>query len=178
MASTEVETRRGPIDKWLPIVRDVRAQGLVPAVAAKTNEIVTRITTGMDIADVRSVLRGDPPPRPNPRLKPHADAFLFHIRPSYYHQAVTGLYPSFKMGWLAFPSWWKRSRALPDDLLHALAHLAYGHAQPAGARAPGQLMRDLHRISSDHGRGGRAAHAAHLPDRSYRNRASSPGPRA
>ena len=47
-------------------------------------------------------MRGEPPSRrPNPRLTPHADAFWMHMRPSYYHQAVTGIYPTFRLGWLS-----------------------------------------------------------------------------
>jgi ubiquinol-cytochrome c reductase cytochrome b subunit len=148
MASTDMN----PLYKWLPLAKDVREKGFVPAVAAKTNEIVSRITVGMDIADVRSVLRGDPPPRPNPRLKPHADAFLYHIRPSYYHQAVTGLYPSFRMGWLSFFMF------MMETLTGLFLMIFYTPSPTAAysdmlnllARVPlGQLMRDLHRIGAE-----------------------------
>ena len=86
---------------YAPILDDIKSKGLVPALLAKTNEAVERFTAGLDIEDIRSVLRGDPAPRPNPRVKPHADGFWFHMRPTYYHNLTAGLYPSFRLGWLS-----------------------------------------------------------------------------
>lgn len=85
----------------LPIVDDIRQKGLKPALLAKVDDAVTRLTAGLGIADIRSVLRGDPPPRPNPRMKPHADGFWLHMKPTYYHNLVTPLYPEFRLGWLS-----------------------------------------------------------------------------
>ena len=48
-----------------------------------------------------SVLRGDPAAKPNPRVKPHTEGFILHIRPTFYHQAVTTLYPTFRLGFLS-----------------------------------------------------------------------------
>lgn len=85
----------------LPILDDIKQKGLKPAMLAKVDEGVNRFTAGLGIADIRSVLRGDPAPRPNPRVKPHADGFWFHMRPTYYHNLVTPLYPEFRLGWLS-----------------------------------------------------------------------------
>ena len=45
----------------------VREMGLKQATIAKGDEIVERITAGMNTSDIRSALRGDEPRRPNPR---------------------------------------------------------------------------------------------------------------
>src|SRR3972149_11130991 len=83
------------------ILDDIKAKGLKPALIAKADEIVNRTTVGLGINDVRSVLRGDPPPKPNIRTKPHADGFWFHMRPTYYNNLVMSLYPTFRLGWLS-----------------------------------------------------------------------------
>lgn len=85
----------------LPILDDIKQKGLKPAMLAKVDDAVTRFTAGLSIGDIRGVLRGDPAPRPNPRVKPHADGFWFHMRPTYYHNLVTPLYPQFRLGWLS-----------------------------------------------------------------------------
>ncbi|MBI3244171.1 MAG: cytochrome bc complex cytochrome b subunit [Chloroflexi bacterium] len=85
----------------VPILDDIKAKGLKPALLAKVDDAVTRFTAGLSIGDIRGVLRGDPAPRPNPRVKPHADGFWFHMRPTYYHNLVTPLYPEFRLGWLS-----------------------------------------------------------------------------
>lgn len=79
----------------------VKEQGWRKATYQVVDDVVTRITTGMNIRDTRSVLRGDPPGRPNPRVKPHTESFWFHIRPTFYHKAVTKVYPTFRLGFLA-----------------------------------------------------------------------------
>jgi quinol-cytochrome oxidoreductase complex cytochrome b subunit len=85
----------------LPILDDIKQKGLKPAMLAKVDDMVNRFTAGLGINDIRGVLRGDPAPRPNPRVKPHADGFWFHMRPTYYHNLVTPLYPEFRLGWLS-----------------------------------------------------------------------------
>ncbi|HLA43516.1 MAG TPA: hypothetical protein VJZ27_08785, partial [Aggregatilineales bacterium] len=70
---------------------DIKEKGLRKAVYEGVDETVTRLTSGMNIQDIREALRGEEPSRrPNPRLTPHADGFFLHIRPSFYHEAVTG----------------------------------------------------------------------------------------
>jgi hypothetical protein len=85
----------------LPIVARAREVGVKAAMLEAVNDTVRRATAGLDIAALRGMLRGDPPERPNPRLIPHADGFWLHMRPSYYNEAVTGLYPTFRLGWLS-----------------------------------------------------------------------------
>ncbi len=82
-------------------LEEVKTMGAKQATIAKADEVVTRVTAGMSVNDIRSALRGDAPRRPNPRLRPHADSFWLHIRPSFYHTEVTNIYPTFRLGWLS-----------------------------------------------------------------------------
>jgi quinol-cytochrome oxidoreductase complex cytochrome b subunit len=136
----------------IPILEDIRQRGLKPALLAKVDDMVTRFTAGLGINDIRGVLRGDPAPRPNPRVKPHADGFWFHMRPTFYHNLVTPLYPEFRLGWLSVyfmtfetitgvilmlfytPS---PLRAF-EDMLNILSNVPLG-----------LFMRDLHRIGAE-----------------------------
>ncbi len=132
---------------------DVKEKGLRKAVYEGVDEVVERITAGMNIQDIREALRGDAPTRrPNPRLQPHADGFWLHMRPSYFHKDMTGVYPTFRLGWLStyfvvfetitglfLMIWYTPS---PDA--------AYGDMLSILANVPlGQLMRDLHRLGAE-----------------------------
>ena len=85
----------------LPFLDDIEEKGVIKASTDLADDVVTRVTAGMGVSDVRGVLRGDPAPRPNPRLTPHAEGFWLHMKPTYYHNLVDGLYPTFRLGWLA-----------------------------------------------------------------------------
>jgi len=83
------------------LVRQIRETGWKATVAQRTDDAFTRFTAGLTWDDVRGILRGDPPAKPNPRVKPHTEGFWFHIRPTFYHEAVTTLYPTFRLGYLS-----------------------------------------------------------------------------
>ncbi|MCB0109470.1 MAG: cytochrome bc complex cytochrome b subunit, partial [Caldilineaceae bacterium] len=100
----------------------------------------------------RRMLRGEPPGRPNPRLKPHSDAFLLHIKPTYYHESVTRFTHTFRLGLLStylffletitgiyLMIWYAPS---PDraytDMIRLLSNVPFG-----------QFMRDLHRLGAE-----------------------------
>lgn len=132
---------------------DVKEKGFKKAVYEGVDEVVERVTAGMNIQDVREALRGENPSRrPNPRLQPHADGFWLHMRPSYFHQDMTGLYPTFRLGWLStyfvffetitgifLMIWYTPS---PD--------VAYANMLNIMGNVPlGQLMRDLHRLGAE-----------------------------
>ncbi len=135
-----------------PFLDDVKAKGLGPALLFKVNESVERFTAGLDIEDIRSMLRGDPAPRPNPRVKPHADGFWFHMRPTFYHNLTVGVYPSFRMGWLSvyffafeivtglfLMIFYTPSPLVAyEDMLNILANVPFG-----------RLMRDLHKLGAE-----------------------------
>ncbi len=136
----------------IPILDDIKANGLMPTVIAKTDEAVTRLTAGLNVGEIRSVLRGDPPKRPNPRTKPHADGFWMHMRPTYFHQRVMPLYPTFRLGWLAvyflvfetitglvLMLWYTPSPLVAfENMLDIISNVPFG-----------MMMRDLHRLGAE-----------------------------
>ena len=94
------------------------------------------------------------PPRvvPTPGWKPHADAFLLHIKPSYYHESVTRFTHTYRLGLLStylflfetitgiiLMVWYAPSpeRAYVD-MIRLLSSVPFG-----------QIMRDLHRIGAE-----------------------------
>ncbi len=132
---------------------DVKQKGLRKATLELIDESVERLTTGLNIQDVREALRGEAPSRrPNPRLTPHADGFWMHMRPSYYHQAVTGIYPTFRLGWLA-------TYFFVIEIITGLFLMIFYTPSPEAAyqnmlnilnNVPlGQFMRDLHRLGAE-----------------------------
>jgi ubiquinol-cytochrome c reductase cytochrome b subunit len=130
----------------------VREMGIKQATIAKTDEVVERITTGMNIDDIRGALRGDEPRRPNPRLRPHADSFWFHIRPSFYHTEVTRIYPTFKLGWLAtFLFVWESITGIFLMVFYTpQPGVAYSDIWNILTNVPlGSLMRDMHRLGAE-----------------------------
>src|SRR3990170_2939546 len=136
----------------IPILDEVKSKGLKPALRDKADDLITRVTAGLDIADVRGVLRDDPPGRPNPRLKPHAEGFWLHMKPTYYHNLVDGLYPTFRLGWLStfffafeiltgvFLMFYYTPSPLVayEDMLNLLSNVPFG-----------RLMRDLHKLGAE-----------------------------
>ena len=136
----------------LPILDEIKAKGLKPALRDKADEIVTRITAGLNTAEVRGVLRNDPPGRPNPRLKPHDEGFWLHMRPTYYHNLLDGLYPTFRLGWLS-------TFFFAFELLTGVFLMVYYTPSPLVAyenmlnllsNVPfGRLMRDMHKLGAE-----------------------------
>jgi ubiquinol-cytochrome c reductase cytochrome b subunit len=132
---------------------DVKEKGLRKAIFEGADEVVERLTAGMNIQDVREALRGDTPSRrPNPRLQPHADGFWLHMRPSYYNREMVGLYPTFRLGWLStyfvffetitgiiLMFWYTPSPEIAyGDMLNMLNNVPFG-----------QFVRDLHRLGAE-----------------------------
>ena len=130
----------------------VSEMGIKQATIAKVDEAVERLTAGMNISDVRSALRGDEPRRPNPRLRPHADGFWFHIRPSFYHTEVTHIYPTFRLGWLStFMFVWETITGILLMVFYTPSPMiAYGNMWNILSNVPlGQLMRNMHRVGAE-----------------------------
>ena len=130
----------------------IKERGLRRAIYAQVDQAVTRLTTGLNIRDVRSVLRGDPPGRPNPRVKPHTESFIFHIRPTFYHRAVTKLYPTFRLGFLSGLLF------LIEGITGIFLMIfytpspdaAYGNMLNILSNVPfGKFVRDLHRLGAE-----------------------------
>lgn len=136
----------------IPMLDRIKQDGFKNAMLFYADQTVTRITAGLGIADIRSALRGDPPPRPNPRTKPHAEGFWMHMRPTYYHNKVMTIYPTFRLGWLSvyfivfetitgiiLMLWYTPSPLLAyDNMLNILSNVPLG-----------KFMRDLHRLGAE-----------------------------
>lgn len=132
---------------------DVKEKGLRKAVFELVDESVERLTAGMNIQDIREALRGEAPSRkPNPRLQPHADGFWLHMRPSYFHADMTGIYPTFRLGWLS--TYFVFFETITGILLMIWytpsPEVAYANMINIISNVPmGQLIRDLHRLGAE-----------------------------
>lgn len=139
-----------PFPSFLDEVKD---KGFKKAVFEGIDESVERLTAGMNVQDIREALRGEQPGRrPNPRLTPHADGFWLHMRPSYFNRDVTGLYPSFRLGWLStYFVFFETITGLLLMLWYTPApEIAYGDMLTILSNVPlGQLMRDMHRLGAE-----------------------------
>ncbi len=132
---------------------DIKEKGARKAVLDLVDETVARVTAGLNVRDIRELLRGEPPSRrPNPRLTPHSDAFWLHMRPSYYHASVTGIYPTLRLGWLT-------TYFFAVEIITGLFLMIFYTPSPAFAyenmlnilsNVPfGQLIRDIHRLGAE-----------------------------
>ncbi len=136
----------------IPVLDEVKRKGLRTALNDKWVDLVTRATAGLNPADVRSVLRDDPPGRPNPRLTPHAEGFWLHMKPTYYHRMVDGFYPTFRLGWLStFFFAFEILTGVYLMIFYTPSPLvAYENMLNLLSNVPfGQLMRDLHRLAAE-----------------------------
>lgn len=132
---------------------DVKEKGLRKALMEGVDETVERMTAGMNIQDIREALRGEAPSRrPNPRLSPHADGFWMHMRPGYFHRDMTGIYPTFRLGWLS--TYFVVFETITGVLLMfwytPSPEIAYGDMLNILSNVPlGQFMRDMHRLGAE-----------------------------
>ncbi len=134
------------------VQQDIREKGILAAVGSIADDVFTRVTAGISVGEFRRMLRGEPPGRPNPRLKPHSEAFLLHIKPTYYHESVTKFTHTFRLGLLStylflvetitgilLMIWYAPS---PDraysDMIRLLSNVPFG-----------QFLRDLHRLGAE-----------------------------
>lgn len=132
---------------------DIREKGFRRAAVEVLDSTVERVTAGLTVRDIREMLRGEKPSRrPNPRLTPHADGFWLHMRPSYYNASVTGVYPTFRLGFLS-------TYFFVVEIITGLFLMIFYTPSPLVAydnmlnilgNVPlGQLMRDLHRLGAE-----------------------------
>ncbi|GAB1421720.1 hypothetical protein MASR2M15_19020 [Anaerolineales bacterium] len=132
---------------------DIKEKGLKKAVLEGVDEVVERATAGMNLQDVREALRGDDASRrPNPRLQPHADGFWLHMRPSYFNSEITGVYPTFRLGWLS--TYFVFFETITGILLMfwytPSPEIAYANMLNILGNVPlGQLIRDMHRLGAE-----------------------------
>ncbi len=134
-------------------LNEMRKQhGLMRTVAIKLNESVERFTAGLDINAIRGVLRGDPPPKPNPRVKPHTEGAWFHIWPSFYHVEVTKIFPTFRLGLIS-------TALFLIEIITGLFLMIFYTPSPTAAYSDmlrilsnvplGMLVRDIHRLAAE-----------------------------
>ncbi len=131
---------------------EVQKKGVLRSIADTADDVFTRVTAGIPAGEVRRMLRGEAPGRPNPRLKPHSEAFLLHIKPTYYHESVTRFTHTFRLGLLStylflvetitgliLMIWYAPTpeRAY-TDMIRLLANVPIG-----------QMMRDMHRLGAE-----------------------------
>jgi quinol-cytochrome oxidoreductase complex cytochrome b subunit len=131
---------------------EVKKKSLLQTILDAADDVFTRVTAGIPAGEVRRMLRGEAPGRPNPRLKPHSEAFLLHIKPTYYHESVTRFTHTFRLGLLStylffvetltgliLMIWYAPTpeRAY-TDMIRLLANVPFG-----------QLMRDMHRLGAE-----------------------------
>ncbi len=132
---------------------DVKEKGLKKAVFELIDESMERLTSGLNIQDLREAVRGEAPSRrPNPRLTPHADGFWLHMRPSYFHADITGTYPSFRLGWLSmYFTFFETLTGIFLMIWYTPSpEVAYENMLDILSTVPlGQLMRDLHRLGAE-----------------------------
>jgi quinol-cytochrome oxidoreductase complex cytochrome b subunit len=134
-------------------LNDMRKQhGIRKTILIKVDESVERFTAGLRINDIRGVLRGDPPGKPNPRVKPHTEGAWFHIWPTFYHEAVTKFYPTFKLGMITtiffiieiitglfLMLYYTPAPGISyNDMLRILSNVPLG-----------QFVRDIHRLAAE-----------------------------
>ncbi|RME08823.1 MAG: cytochrome bc complex cytochrome b subunit [Anaerolineae bacterium] len=111
------------------------------------------ITAGLSIAELRALLRGDPPTeKPNPRYRVHVTSFLFHIRPKFYLRGSTIFTHTFRLGFFTM-------FFFVLELITGLILMIYYTPSPAEAynsilnlmsNVPyGKLLRDLHRLGAE-----------------------------
>ncbi|MCU0498925.1 MAG: cytochrome bc complex cytochrome b subunit [Anaerolineae bacterium] len=135
------------------ILDDIKEKGLKKALYEGVDDVVQRVTAGMNIQDIREALRGEAPSRrPNPRLQPHADGFWLHMRPSFFHRDMTGIYPTFRLGWLS--TYFVVFETITGMFLMIWytpsPQVAYANMLNILGNVPlGQLMRDLHRLGAE-----------------------------
>ena len=132
---------------------DVKEKGFKKAVFELIDDSTERLTAGMNVQDLREALRGeDASRRPNPRLTPHADGFWLHMRPSYFNRDVTGMYPTFRLGWLSsYFVWFETITGLLLMIWYTPSpEIAYADMLRILGNVPlGQLMRDMHRLGAE-----------------------------
>jgi quinol-cytochrome oxidoreductase complex cytochrome b subunit len=134
------------------LVNQVRTTGVKNTVAQRLDDAFTRFNAGLTWNDVRGVLRGDPPAKPNPRVKPHTESFWYHIRPTFYHEAVTTLYPTFRLGLLSavFFTWEIITGLFLMIFYTPSPTVAYANMIDIITNVPfGKFMRDMHRIGAE-----------------------------
>ncbi|MCA9868907.1 MAG: cytochrome bc complex cytochrome b subunit [Caldilineae bacterium] len=134
------------------VAREIRTEGVISWLLRQLDVLITKLTTGLNWNDLRGLARGDDPRRPNPRLTVHSESFWFHIKPSYYHQSVTKLTHTFRLGLLSTYFFFIE---LVTGIFLMIYYAptpqrAYGDMLNILTNVPfGELIRDVHRLTAE-----------------------------
>ena len=134
------------------VAQEIRKEGVISWLLRQLDVFITKLTTGLNWNDLRGLARGDDPRRPNPRLTVHSESFWFHIKPSYYHQSVTKLTHTFRLGLLSTYFFFIE---LVTGIFLMIYYAptpqrAYGDMLNILTNVPfGELMRDVHRLTAE-----------------------------
>jgi len=128
-----------------------RPQGRIQALKTAVVEAVRSIFPSMGAADWRSVIRGEPAPRPNPRMRVHSNSFWYHIRPRALAPEATAWYYTFGLGWMSF--FFFVVEAISGAILMVYytpsTQQAYLDMQRIISDVPmGNLLRNIHRLGA------------------------------
>lgn len=121
--------------------------------AALPDRTERSIVAGLNLPELRAMLRGDPPAqRPNPRYRAHVKSFLLHIRPRTYPAAATRVTHTWFLGLLAV-------LLFVVELVTGLLLMVFYAPTPDQAYASilaityhipfGDLLRDIHRLAAE-----------------------------
>ncbi len=111
------------------------------------------ITAGLNLKELRAVMRGDPPTeKPNPRYKVITTSFIAHLRPRYYQQASTWFTHTFRLGW--FTTFFFIVETITGVILMfyyiPFPDQAYESILEIESNVFfGELLRDLHRLGAE-----------------------------
>jgi ubiquinol-cytochrome c reductase cytochrome b subunit len=105
----------------------------------------------MGMAEWRSVLRGEPAPRPNPRMRVHNNSFWYHIRPRSLSEEATAWYYTAGLGWFSFYLF--MVEAITGLILMVFYVPSASEAYPSMVKIMtdvplGNLMRNVHRLGA------------------------------
>lgn len=135
MATTPAKRPEGPIQRF---------KGAVV-------EAVRSFFPSMGWNDWRSTIRGEAAPRPNPRMRVHANSFWYHIRPRALPLEATAWYYTAGLGWMSM-------FFFVLEAITGLVLMVYYTPSPNQAYADmlrimsdvplGRLMRNLHRLGA------------------------------
>jgi len=105
----------------------------------------------MGMAEWRSVMRGEPAPRPNPRMRVHNNSFWYHIRPRSLSEEATAWYYTAGLGWFSFYLF--MVEAITGLILMVFYVPSASEAYPSMVQIMtdvplGNLMRNVHRLGA------------------------------
>jgi ubiquinol-cytochrome c reductase cytochrome b subunit len=118
---------------------------------AWVSEVGRSFFPSMGLADWRSVLRGEPAPRPNPRMRVHNNSFWYHIRPRSLPEEATAWYYTAGLGWFSFFLFMVES--ITGLILMIFYVPSASEAYPSMVQIMtdvplGNLMRNVHRLGA------------------------------